>query len=188
MHIWYRSNKIFMVQSLLNKTINSISDLNMIGRKNIMQIPRKDFQKRNLMVKEIFVGIRVVHLNLQNYTTTLLLRRFLQSNMELKNSSFIFLGITSWQKWICLPSLKCFSSKGKCFHAPSYSDGQIDFHSGPSKSSTSKEEITLSLIIFPESLQSSIPQFFLPPYVYTLLQILPHHQILLLQFLVISLI
>ena len=48
---------------------------------------------KNLMVKEVFVVIRVVHSNLQNCTTTLLLKRSLQSNMELKNSSFIFLGI-----------------------------------------------------------------------------------------------
>ena len=42
---------------------------------------------------------------------------------------------------------KCSSSKGKCSHILSYSDGQIGFHNGPSKSSTSKEKITLSLII-----------------------------------------
>ena len=43
--------------------------------------------------KKVFVGIKVVHLSVQNFTTILLSKKFLQSNVRLKNSSFIFLGI-----------------------------------------------------------------------------------------------
>ena len=152
----------------------------------VMNIGQQPFLKR-LMEKGVFVAIKVVHSSLQNFTTTLLSKKFLQSNMELKIFSSISLDIIFWQKWTCLPFLRCFSSKGKCSHIPSYSNGQIDFHNSLFKSSTLKVKITLSLITFLGNLQSLIPLLFLHPCVYVLLQIHPHPQALPLQILMIPL-
>ena len=83
---------------------------------------------------------------------------------------------------------KCSSSKGKCSHILSYSDGQIGFHNGLFKSSILKVRITLSLITFPRNLQPLIPQLSPHLYVYILLQTHPHPQAPPLHTLMISLI
>ena len=50
---------------------------------------------KKLMAKGIFAATKVVHSSPQNFMTILLSKKFLQSSMELKNSSSIFLDIIS---------------------------------------------------------------------------------------------
>ena len=122
-------------------TNSETRQMNFANRMQVMSIRQQPFLKQ-LMEKEIFVDIKVVHTSLQNFIIIPLLRRYMQQNMELKNSNFLSLDIIFWWKWTCPLSQKCFSSNEKCLLICSYSDGQIGFHNGPSKSSTSKEKIT----------------------------------------------